>query len=101
MSANTAPSFTFDSDGIVTTNLSLTDTARALILQTDGKILLGGYSGNYLNYDFSLARYNADGSLDASFDGDGKFLTAIGPSGDLGYSLALQADNKILLAGYS
>jgi len=50
---------------------------------------------------FSLARSNADGSLDSSFDGDGKVLTAIGPSGDLGYSLALQADNKILLAGYS
>ena len=37
-----------------------------------GKIVVAGYSVSGANYDFALARYNADGSLDASFDTDGK-----------------------------
>ena len=41
-------------------------------------------------------RYNADGSLDAGFDGDGKVTTMLGTYAE---DLALQADGKILLAG--
>ncbi len=54
-----------------------------------------------LNFDFALARYNANGTLDTSFDGDGKLTTAFGTSGDEGYSVALQSDGKIVVAGYS
>jgi uncharacterized delta-60 repeat protein len=46
-------------------------------LQPDGKILVAGYSRN-LSYEFALVRYNADGSLDTTFGGDGKVTTLIG-----------------------
>jgi uncharacterized delta-60 repeat protein len=87
----------FDGDGILTTDLGTysTDSGKALAVQADGKILLAGISNN----DFAVVRYNADGSLDTSFGTGGKVLTAIGASIDEAYSLAVQADGKILLAG--
>jgi uncharacterized delta-60 repeat protein len=45
-------------------------------------------------------RYNTDGSLDTSFDTDGKVTTAIGASYDFVSSIALQSDGKIVVAGY-
>ncbi len=55
-----------------------------MALQADGKIVAGGFANNGSINDFALARYNTDGSLDTSFDGDGKVTTAIGS----GYSFA-------------
>ena len=55
-----------------------TDRARSVAIQSDGKIVAAGYSNNGSNYDFALVRYNTDGSLDTSFDSDGKVTTAIG-----------------------
>jgi len=45
-------------------------------------------------------RYNADGSLDAGFDGDGKLTTPIGTN-SVANAIALQADGKIVVAGSS
>ncbi len=92
----------FDSDGIVTTPIgSSGDTGRSVVVQTDGKIIVAGYAYNGTDYDFALVRYNADGSLDTSFDDDGIVITPIGPGNDYAYSVALQADGKILVAGSS
>ena len=44
---------------------------------------------------------NADGSLDTSFDTDGKITTAIGSAADYGRSVAIQSDGKIVAAGHS
>ena len=41
------------------------------------------------------------GSLDNTFDTDGKLTTDIGSYGDDGNSVAIQSDGKILVAGYS
>jgi hypothetical protein len=47
-----------------------------------------------------LLRYNTDGTLDSTFDGDGKVTTDFGASsGDYAYSVALQNDGRIILAG--
>ena len=51
------------------------------------------------NADFALARYNADGSLDTSFDGDGKVTTDFGTLDDAAYGVAVQADGKIVAVG--
>ncbi len=56
---------------------------------------------NGSNDDFALVRYNTDGSLDTSFDSDGKVTTAIGSGDDYASSVAIQSDGKIVAAGYS
>ncbi|MCP3690031.1 MAG: tandem-95 repeat protein, partial [Gammaproteobacteria bacterium] len=91
----------FDTDGIVATPFSASHAvARSITVLSDGKILVAGDSiGD--NYDFTLARYNADGSLDTSFDGDGILTTAIGAGHDIPMSITVQSDGKILLAGNS
>ena len=63
--------------------------------------MAAGYSSNGSNDDFALVRYNTDGSLDTSFDSDGKVTTAIGSGNDYAYSVAIQSDGKIVAAGYS
>jgi uncharacterized delta-60 repeat protein len=59
-----------------------------------GEILNGS------NHDFALVRYNSDGSLDNSFDSDGKVTTDFGSSDEEGYSALIQNDGKIVVAGY-
>ena len=93
---------TFDGDGKVTTDFGSIDTALSVAIQSDGKIVVAGYSGNTpFNWDFALTRYNSNGSLDTTFDGDGKVTTAIGISSDYAFSVAIQSDGKIVAAGYS
>jgi uncharacterized delta-60 repeat protein len=43
-------------------------------------------------------RYNADGSLDTTFSGDGKLTTQVGIVGGAS-SVAIQSDGKIVVAG--
>ncbi|MFY0615440.1 MAG: hypothetical protein JXQ99_28180 [Hyphomicrobiaceae bacterium] len=89
----------FDTDGIVTTDIAVSsfDQGQSVALQADGKILVAGTSAG----DFALARYNTDGSLDASFDADGIVTTDFGGSSDEGFGVTVQSDGKILVAGNS
>lgn len=93
----------FDADGRVTTNMnSAHSELTGMVVQNDGKIVAAGSARGNTNRDnFALARYNMDGSLDNSFDGDGKMLTNIGSSHDLSNAIAVQSDGKIILAGLS
>ncbi len=92
---------TFSNDGMVTTALgSSQDVISAVSIQPDGKIVAAGFSASS-HYDFALARYNPNGSLDTTFDIDGKVKTDFGNKNDHGYSVALQNDGKIVLAGSS
>jgi uncharacterized delta-60 repeat protein len=68
--------------------------ATSLALQPDGKIVVAGSSG----LDFALARYNADGSLDAGFGSGGTVTTDFG-DWDRAPAVAIQADGKIVVAG--
>jgi uncharacterized delta-60 repeat protein len=92
----------FGTGGKVTTPIgSGTDEAKLVVLQSDGKIIAAGYSYNGANADLAVVRYNADGSLDTSFDTDGKVTTPIGSSSDEANSVVLQSDGKIIVAGFS
>jgi uncharacterized delta-60 repeat protein len=85
------------------------DYGRAVVVQTGGKIVIAGYCSDGAStnphFDFCLARYHTvgplPGALDASFGGgDGKVISPIGPSDDNGTAVAVQADGKIVVAGY-
>ena len=70
---------TFSDDGLVTTSIVGADIGSAMVIQTNGKIIVAGRAANAIgDDDFALARYNTDGSLDTTFDGDGKVITSIG-----------------------
>ena len=51
------------------------DYGYSVVVQPDGKILVAGQSFNGNSWDYALVRYNTDGSLDTTFDGDGKLTT--------------------------
>ncbi|MFJ8017477.1 calcium-binding protein [Streptomyces sp. NPDC096339] len=94
--ANGAFDPTFDGDGRATTSFGLGYTAvGGMALQPDGRIVAAGqYAG-----DFALVRFNADGTLDAGFDGDGRLTTDFGTPVDGAGAVALQTDGKIVAAG--
>ena len=52
------------------------------------------------NGDFALARYNPDGSLDATFGANGKVTTDFGGDTNIAFDLGIQKDGKIVAAGY-
>jgi uncharacterized delta-60 repeat protein len=89
----------FGTGGQVTTDFGGCDVISALVLQPDGKIVAAGVTYSPYSDDFALARYNPDGSLDASFGGGGKVITDFGGS-DGASALALQADGKIVAVGH-
>jgi uncharacterized delta-60 repeat protein len=91
----------FDGDGKLTTEIGTESFVRSLALQADGKLLAAGYGSNGITVGISIARYEADGSLDNSFGTDGIVVTTIGSSTSAAYSILVQPDGKILATGYS
>jgi uncharacterized delta-60 repeat protein len=88
----------FGGDGKVLTNLtSDDDMAFGVAIQPDGRIVAVG-SADFQNV-FALTRYTTDGSLDATFDGDGKLTTTFTGDHDSAHDLAIQADGKIVAVG--
>lgn len=77
----------------------LQETPNDVAIQTDGKIVVAGavLVGNN-NYDFVVARYNVDGTLDATFSGDGIF-TLTDSTFDFVNSIEIQSDGKIVAVG--
>ncbi len=94
----------FGTGGKVTTDFASTkDIAYSVTLQADGKIVAAGFSNDtFSTGDFAVARYNADGSLDASFGVGGKVTTNLGSlSLESAESVRIQPDGKLVVAGYS
>jgi uncharacterized delta-60 repeat protein len=92
----------FGSGGIITTVLaSGDDWIFDLALQTDGKIVAGGRSvTGGTSYDFGVARYLPNGTLDVSFDGDGMRTVGFGFGTDSAEAVEVQPDGKIVLSGF-
>src|SRR5262249_22659895 len=76
-----------------------TDVAYALLIQPDGKIVVGGYGNPGLWQNFAIARLNADGSTDSTFGSGGQVVMAVGSANNVIESLSLQDDGKIIAAG--
>jgi uncharacterized delta-60 repeat protein len=85
----------FGSDGKVITDVGGYNGANSVKIQQDGKIIAAGTADN----NFAIVRYNANGSLDLSFDSDGIVKTDFGDGYESASCIALQADGKIVVAG--
>jgi uncharacterized delta-60 repeat protein len=99
--SNGSPDASFGSGGKVLLPQDGEDeSATALVLQPDGKILVGGsiYPSATAMSDFLLARFTPAGSPDASFGTAGRVTTDFGGIEEA-FSLALQPDGRILLVG--
>ena len=79
------------------------DGAKGVAIAADGKIVVVGYAQkDVFNFDFAVVRLNANGTLDATFDGDGKRVVAFDLGGaqfDAAYDVAIQSDGKIVVVG--
>src|SRR5690606_19865581 len=79
-----SPDPSFGTNGKLTTAVGLeVDSANAVVIQSDGKLVVGGesYRGTQFGIDFALARYHANGSLDTSFGDQGIVVTPIASNG--------------------
>ena len=92
----------FGTNGVVTT---LVDSSNSYILsiaiQNDGKLVAAGYSVGVVHKIVSLARYNPSGTLDNTFGTNGIVRTTIGSYNAEVYSIAIQSDGKLVVAGDS
>ena len=108
---------TFGSNGITTTNVggyqTPADSVAALVLQPDGRLIAVGQGGSIVScgkecfrpthVDFALARYDPDGSLDASFGSQGTAITNFGtrsaPAAARSKAAFVQPDGRIVVVG--
>ena len=125
LNANGTPDNTFSGDGKAFIDFSRPDTssidfASKIVLQPDGKIIVVGFAydfyydatnDTYNYYDIAITRLNTDGSLDNTFNGNGKKLIDLANytrvsgitniSADFAYSAAVKSNGKIIIAGYT
>lgn len=92
---------TFGNGGKVITDVNgyYGEKCRSMIIQNDGKILVGGYGNHYTNdkRHFIVVRYLEDGTLDTTFGTNGAAVGGLG----MGHTLQIQPDGNILLGGTS
>jgi uncharacterized delta-60 repeat protein len=90
----------FDGDGMQTTDFTDgLDVARDVGIQADGRLVTVGSADRNGSALFALARYNADGTIDASFGTGGKLTTDFSSGVDRARDVAIQADGRIVAAG--
>ncbi|HEV2905948.1 MAG TPA: hypothetical protein VGZ50_01310, partial [Actinomycetota bacterium] len=89
---------TFDGDGKLTTDIGVSDSAAAVALQGDGKIVAAGSASMSGDGEFALARYNTNGSLDTTFGGDGRVTTDFGGL-DTARGIAIRGDRRLVAVG--
>jgi uncharacterized delta-60 repeat protein len=90
----------FGTGGKVTTTFNDFDFVGAMALQSDGKIVVAGSTIINNSPDFALARYNSNGTLDATFGSGGKVTTRWGGPAQV-FGVATQSDGKIIATGFA
>jgi uncharacterized delta-60 repeat protein len=91
---------TFGSGGKASVHFKSGGEPSAMAVGSDGSIVLVG--GNVPDVDrFQVARFTADGALDPTFAGDGKVTTNTGLGEEAATGVAIQANGKIVVVGYT
>jgi uncharacterized delta-60 repeat protein len=93
----------FSGDGIAKARFPGFVQVRALGVQRDGRIVVGGHVATQASgRDFAVARFRPNGKLDRSFSGDGRRTVGFeGGDDDLLADLAIQPNGRIVLVGQS
>jgi uncharacterized delta-60 repeat protein len=87
----------FDGDGKQTITFGTSgEAANGVTIDSLNRVVLGGYAGG----DFAIVRLTSGGSLDTSFDGDGKQVVDFGAT-DQGRAVAVDSLNRVVVAGYA
>jgi uncharacterized delta-60 repeat protein len=92
----------FGGNGLVVTPFGSSasdDAARAVAIQTDGRIVVAGSVGSTTNRRVGVVRYLANGTRDTTFGDNGRVTMDFGPDGGGAAGMAIQADGKIVLVG--
>ena len=99
---------TFGTDGKVLTDFAdltgmafSSEAALSLAIRLDGKMVVAGRTWVDTGYDWAVARYNSDGTLDTSFGTGGKVTTDFAGDSDEAYFVAVQPDGKTVVSGYA
>lgn len=103
-SSSGVPDASFGTGGVVQTPIGTLDSeAKGMVVQDDGKIVVGGSVVSDVTFarDILFVRYNTDGTLDTSFNGDGIAVASAYSSEDLLNDIAILADGSIVGAGYA
>lgn len=95
---------TFGTGGkVVASVASIHSDANAVLIQPDHRIVVAGRgnaASSPTNVNFTLARFNPNGTLDTTFGSSGIVVTDMGGPFDLVNDLTQQPDGKIIAAGY-
>jgi uncharacterized delta-60 repeat protein len=87
----------FGRDGKVTTDFAGHAGASAVVVQ-DGKLVAAGFAFTGSSFDFALARYRQNGTLDPTFGTGGKVTTDFAGGEDRAEALVVQG-GKLVAAG--
>lgn len=91
-------SFGVNGKVITTVDSNYSDAITQLALQSDGKIVAGGFTSFEVAHKMAVARYLPNGSIDTTFATNGIKVITDG-FGGINCSVAVQTDNKIIVAG--
>jgi uncharacterized delta-60 repeat protein len=88
----------FGTNGKTTLSYARNEPAqtRAIVIQPNGYIAV---TGNSNNNSFAFARFKPNGALDTSFNGTGKLVVKVSPSGSTAIDMKIQPDGKLVAAG--
>ena len=92
----------FGAGGVVTTPFTSgsKDEGIGVTVQPDGRIVVvGRTAASGADFDFAIARYTSNGSLDPSFGGDGTVITDFGAGLATARAVVIQPDDRILVVG--
>jgi uncharacterized delta-60 repeat protein len=101
LTASGVPDGSFNGDGIRIIDRGGDDSGNAVVLQTNGKIVVTGSSSNGVDLDLIVMRLDSIiGALDATFSTNGIAVFGGTADGDdSGNAVAVQTDGKVIVAG--
>lgn len=94
---------TFGNNGFAYTTFGYSsEYCYAITIQPNGKILLAGnVTNDGKNFNYAIARFNPNGSIDSTFGTNGKTLTSISGLSSFASSVAVDSKNNIVVGGGS